>query len=183
MTCAFTAMQFALKVHTGQTRKYVGTPYSDHLAEVAGIVATVSRDPNDIAIAWLHDCVEDSNILYMELRELFGKEIAAGVLMLSDLEEGNRRERKEQSCRRLALAPANIQTIKCADLISNTRSIVDHDPNFAAVYLREKQALLAVMTAADRRLHGLATQIAEASLEKLALLREKTVSADCNASF
>jgi hypothetical protein len=48
-----------------------------------------------------------------------------------------------------AAAPAAAQTIKVADLISNTRSIVAHDPGFAKVYLEEKRMLLEVLTKAD----------------------------------
>ena len=57
---------------------------------------------------------------------------------------------------RLGNAPGWVQTIKCADLISNTSSIVMHDPKFAAVYLEEKRLLLARLTYADQRLLALA---------------------------
>jgi GTP diphosphokinase / guanosine-3',5'-bis(diphosphate) 3'-diphosphatase len=78
------------------------------------------------------------------------------VLMLSDLETGNRAARKTASRERLALAEGWVQTIKVADLISNTGSIVIHDPDFARVYLREKRLLIDVMVDADRRLRALA---------------------------
>ncbi len=81
-------------------------------------------------------------------------------LILSDLEEGNRATRKCLSCERLAAAPGWVQTIKCADLISNTSSIVLHDPDFAKVYSREKRELLAVLTKADRRLWDIANSMA-----------------------
>ena len=37
-------------------------------------------------------------------------------------------------------------TIKLADLIDNTKSIVAYDPNFARVYMKEKAELIAGMT-------------------------------------
>lgn len=40
---AFKAMAFAREVHAKQRRKYTNNPYADHLAEVAGIVSTVSN--------------------------------------------------------------------------------------------------------------------------------------------
>jgi hypothetical protein len=40
-----------------------------------------------------------------------------------------------------------------ADLIDNTKSIVEFDPNFAIVYLKEKQLLLEVLTKGDATLH------------------------------
>lgn len=155
-TLAFDAMMFAREVHKDQVRKYTGNPYADHLAEVAGIVATVTDQPEAIAAAWLHDSVEDCNIPLAAIEQLFGFQVALIVSGLSDVERGNRTERKRLSRERLAACSGLIQTIKCADLISNTSSIVKHDPKFAEVYLQEKHDLLAVMTKADRRLWELA---------------------------
>lgn len=128
MSLAYKAMVFAREVHKDQVRKYTGNAYTDHLGEVAGIVATVSNNykfsEEMIAIAWLHDCIEDQGILYEDLVNEFGVVIANGVLQLSDLEQGTRAERKRLSRERLAKAPPEIQTIKYADLISNTSSIV-----------------------------------------------------------
>lgn len=156
---AYQAMMFAREVHVAQRRKYTNNPYTDHLAEVAGIVATVA--PPDFAdmmasVAWLHDCVEDQGVTVPSLRAAFGDAVADGVRLLSDLEKGNREERKAMSRDRLANAPGWVQTIKCADLISNTSSIVMHDPKFAAVYLEEKRLLLARLTGADQRVLALA---------------------------
>lgn len=163
MTLAYRAMEFAREVHKEQRRKYTGNPYVDHLAEVAGIAASVSYPSTDfvpvdavLAVCWLHDCVEDQGISYEFLCNHFGVLIAGGVLLLSDLEKGNRAERKQLARERLARAPGWVQTIKVADLISNTSSIVEHDPDFAVVYLKEKQQLLDVLTAADERLVAIA---------------------------
>lgn len=160
---AFEAMTFARKVHAGQVRKYTGNPYADHLAEVAGIVATVAGDlchsqEHMTAVAWLHDCVEDQGVGAQELADEFGVIVQFGVMALSDLETGNRAERKAASRARLAAAPGWVQTIKCADLISNTSSIVKHDPKFAVTYLEEKRLLLDVLTKADPRLLGMARE-------------------------
>lgn len=164
MSIAFKAMQFAREVHAGQKRKYTGNPYTDHLAEVAGIVSTVggpdARVINQmVAVAWLHDCVEDQGVDERELHAKFGIEIARGVMWLSDLEVGNRAERKAASRARLANAPWWVQTIKYADIISNTSSIVMHDPKFAVKYLEEKRMLLDVMNAGDARLYEMARSL------------------------
>lgn len=164
---AFEAMQFARYAHANQVRKYTGNPYSDHLAEVAGIVATVpeaaSLDDQRpvttdemISVAWLHDCIEDQGVDQLVLLRLFGENVRFGVVLLSDFETGNRAQRKAASCERLAQAPAWVQTIKCADLISNTASIVKHDPKFAQVYLQEKRALLQAMDKSHPGLRDLA---------------------------
>jgi (p)ppGpp synthase/HD superfamily hydrolase len=159
------AMAFACEKHRTQRRKYTGNPYSDHLAEVAGIVSIVLSSstireseyhPNEIlAIAWLHDCMEDQAVTIEELYTRFGRLVADGVHWLSELEPisvGNRAVRKAITRTRLAKAPAVIQTIKVADLISNTSSIVSHDPRFAVVYLEERRLLLDVLAQAHPQL-------------------------------
>jgi (p)ppGpp synthase/HD superfamily hydrolase len=158
MSIAFRAMLFAREIHAGQRRKYTNNPYFDHLAEVAGITATaITWDPA-LAVAWLHDCMEDQGIGAEFLADRFGKEVADGVVWLSDMELGDRKTRKSLSRDRLSQAPAWIQTIKCADLISNTSSIVLHDPKFSVVYLEEKRLLLDVMAKADDGLREMAYQ-------------------------
>lgn len=166
MGIAYEAMIFARQAHRAQQRKYTGNPYSDHLAEVAGIVATIARDDEEddpfidsermIAVAWLHDCIEDQGVTAYDLAQQFGLVVMAGVSALSDMEQGNRAERKAASRIRLASAPGWVQSIKCADLISNTSSIVMHDPKFAVTYLEEKRLLLDVLTKADPRLLAMA---------------------------
>ncbi len=79
--------------------------------------------------------------------------------MLSDMETGNRAQRKAASRIRLGNAPGWVQTIKCADLISNTSSIVMHDPKFAVTYLEEKRLLLEALTKANTRLLAMAKTV------------------------
>lgn len=161
MSLAYEAMMFAREAHKDQKRKYTGAPYFTHLAEVAGIVAaspSAFHWQAAIATAWLHDSMEDQGVTIHQLAGLFGPVVSDGVLMLSDLETGNRAERKAASRLRLSEAAGWIQTIKCADLISNTSSIVMHDPKFAVTYLEEKRLLLAVMTKADPRLRKIALE-------------------------
>lgn len=168
MSLAFKAMQFAREAHKDQVRKYTGNPYVDHLAEVAGIVAALGWFDGEVhptivtAVAWLHDCVEDQGVSIEALMDQFDHLITHGVMLLSDIETGNRAERKRLSRDRLARAPGWVQTIKCADLISNTSSIVKHDPKFAVTYLEEKRLLLDVMTKADPRLVEIARKQTEA---------------------
>lgn len=169
MTLAFHAMEFARKVHANQRRKYTNAPYFDHLAEVVGIVSTVAAHAKEavavdeiLSTAWLHDCVEDQGVSKTLLMAEFGAVVVRGVMLLSDLEEGNRATRKRLSRERLAAAPGWVQSIKCADLISNMGSIVQYDSAFAKMYLEEKRLLLEVLTKADRRLWEIANQLSKA---------------------
>lgn len=170
MTVQYKAMLFARDAHKDQVRKYSGDPYSNHLAEVAGILATVTHDPTSIAVAWLHDTIEDCGVTREVLQANFGYLTALAVEQLSDLETGNRAQRKAASRARLSQAPGWVQTIKCADMISNTSSIVSHDPKFAKTYLAEKKAMLAVLDRADPLLLKLANDQCDAGLAALAAM-------------
>jgi (p)ppGpp synthase/HD superfamily hydrolase len=149
------AQVYAMAAHAavGQKRKYTGEPYIVHPAEVAKIVAGVpGSTPNMVAAAWLHDVVEDTGCTYNDIHMGFGTDIATLVGWLTDVskpEDGPRWFRKKMDREHTAAAPAEAQTIKLADLISNTKSIVAHDKKFAKVYLEEKRLLLDVMTRGD----------------------------------
>ena len=154
MTMVERARVFATAAHAavGQTRKYTFEPYIVHPAEVASIVATVPHTEAMIAAAWLHDTVEDTGVTIEVIRAEFGAEVAELVGWLTDVsrpEHGNRAHRKALDRAHSAMAPAEAQTVKLADLIANTRSIVAHDKAFAKTYLEEKRLLLAVMTKGD----------------------------------
>lgn len=146
---------FATAAHAaiGQKRKYTGEDYIVHPAEVATIVMSVpGRTDEMVAAAWLHDTVEDTEITILKIRDNFGEKVALLVAWLTDvsnLEDGNRAVRKEIDRRHTFCASAEAKTVKLADLISNTKSITEYDPNFAKVYMREKEALLNVLHEGD----------------------------------
>ena len=155
MTLIEKARAFATAAHAavGQLRKYTFEPYIVHPAEVAALVATVpGHTPEMIAAAWLHDTVEDTGVTSELIRKESGDEVAELVGWLTDVsrpDHGNRAARKAVDRAHTAGAPAAAQTIKLADLIANTRSIMQHDEKFAVTYLAEKRMLLEVMTKGD----------------------------------
>jgi (p)ppGpp synthase/HD superfamily hydrolase len=158
------AQVYAMAAHAavGQKRKYTNEPYIVHPAEVAKIVAGVpGSTPDMVAAAWLHDVVEDTGCTFTDIHMAFGIDIATLVGWLTDVskpEDGNRAHRKAMDRAHTAGAPAEAQTIKLADLISNSRSIMAHDPEFAKVYLAEKRLLLEVLTKGDPGLHARASE-------------------------
>lgn len=154
---------FAVAAHcaVGQLRKYTAEPYWVHPAEVVSILKTRPHDPEMIAAAWLHDVVEDTGVTIEVIRAEFGSKVSDLVGWLTDVsrpDHGNRAARKAVDRAHTAAAPAEAQTIKLCDLISNTKSIVEHDPEFAKVYLKEKQLLLEVLTKGDPVLYNRASK-------------------------
>ena len=151
------ARVFAIAAHTavGQKRKYTNSEYWLHPAEVAEIVKTVSHTDEMLAAAWLHDVVEDTKVENRVIFAMFGREVADLVCWLTDTscaKHGNRAARKAVDRAHIAAAPPEVKTIKLADLIHNTATIVEYDPDFAKVYLKEKSLLLEVLKEGDSNL-------------------------------
>jgi (p)ppGpp synthase/HD superfamily hydrolase len=166
------ARAFAIEAHSAinHKRKYTGDDYIVHPREVAAIVATVPHTDEMLAAAWLHDTVEDTGVAIETIRAEFGPIVAMYVADLTDVSTpdlGNRAVRKAIDLAHTAEACADAKTIKLADLLSNTASIVEHDPGFARVYLKEKAAMLEVMTEGDATLLARAKATLSAGLAKL----------------
>lgn len=81
--------------------------------------------------------------------------------------DGNRVIRKGIDRLHLKNASNAGQSIKLADLISNSQSIVKYDQNFAKVYLEEKEKLLEVLVKGDVSLYSLAIKILRESKNQL----------------
>lgn len=172
------ALAFAAAAHEGQKRKYTGEDYIRHPIEVVDILRWhFPRDDEMLAAAALHDVVEDTAMTHKDIRQNFPESVALMVADLTDQfidpSDGNRALRKALETRRLSFCEWRSQTIKVADLISNTKSIVAHDPKFAVTYLREKQALLDALTKASEPLRKRALREVAENGWRLTLAQEK----------
>ena len=142
------AKDFARLAHAGQVRKYTGESYIFHPLEVAEIVSEYTDDEDVIIAAIHHDLLEDTKVLVLDIYERFGGRVTEFVEELTDFYTSeifpnqNRAWRKAQEAARIATISNESKLIKMADLFSNTKSIVEHDPNFARVYLREKTVVM-----------------------------------------
>jgi (p)ppGpp synthase/HD superfamily hydrolase len=142
------ALEFATLAHGVQKRKYTGVPYIVHPIEVMEIVKTVPHDDEMLAAALLHDVVEDTDVTIEEIVDAFGDDVASLVADLTDVskpEDGNRKLRKGLDRDHSAASSSRAQTVKLADLISNSADILVNDPKFAKVFLAEKELLLEVL--------------------------------------
>lgn len=151
------AVTFATAAHAavGQRRKYTDEPYIVHPRAVAELVAEAGGTPEMICAAWLHDVVEDTQCALTDIRSMFGSTVGDYVGYLSDMStpaDGNRTHRKGLERERLAQACPEVKTIKLADLIDNTSSITQHDPEFAKVYMAEKKELIWCLKEGDHTL-------------------------------
>lgn len=82
------AMQIALGEHNGQM--YGDKDYSYHLASVVDkckeLYESCDDAENIIALAWLHDIIEDTFVNYTMLNYWFGTEIADAVVSVTKVE-------------------------------------------------------------------------------------------------
>lgn len=158
------ARDFAAARHgaKGQKRKHTGEDYIVHPEAVAAMVERAGGTADQIAAAWLHDTVEDTETTVEEIRALFGNPVADLVEAVTDVsrpEHGNRRIRKAMDRDHLAKASPEAKMIKLADMIDNSASIIDHNPSFARVYIREKAELLPVLKEGSAALWQRASEI------------------------
>lgn len=155
------ASLFAGRAHAsiGRRRKYTNEPYIDHPVAVAELVRSVPHSAEMIMAAYLHDTVEDTPITLADIDREFGSTVCNYVGMLTDVsrpDDGNRQQRKEIDRQHTARAQPAAKTIKLADIIDNARSITEHDPEFAATYLVEQEALMDVLIEGDKSLYLIA---------------------------
>ena len=146
-------LDFAVKAHNGQTRKYTGEDYIVHPMAVADMVERHGGSEVQVCAALLHDVVEDTTVTFDDIRDNFGGDIAIMVRWLTDTSmpsDGNRRIRKGIDAKRLAEAPAEAQFVKLADLIDNSSTIFRFDKPFSKQFHKEMTHLVEVMT----KVHG-----------------------------
>lgn len=140
------AKTFSARKHGQQRRKYDGALYTTHLDAVVAILERHDiTEPVVLAAAYLHDTVEKTDTSVREIIDLFGTEVAKLVYWLTDDDRGDRKVRKLMSAWRLSRAPWEAKLIKLADLVENTRHIVEYDAEAAPRYILEKKQTMWMM--------------------------------------
>jgi guanosine-3',5'-bis(diphosphate) 3'-pyrophosphohydrolase len=125
------AMEFAAEKHRSQTRKdAANTPYINHPISLAHLLADVGgiTDANVIAAALLHDTVEDTDATVEDIEELFGKEIMAIVMEVTDDKSLPSPERKRLQIENAAHISQEAKSVKLADKICNLQDMLERPP-------------------------------------------------------
>ena len=140
------AARFAAKAHEGKMRKGSEIPYIVHPLETAVIVSRMTEDPELISAALLHDVLEDTEVTFEELSELFGKRVADLVAAESEDNRKTWKERKHATIERLASASREEKLLCLADKLSNLRSTT-------ADYLLKGEAVWLKFRMRDKKEH------------------------------
>ena len=126
------AYVYAMQKH-GHQRRASGDPYFSHPLEVAAILTDMHLDEATIAVALLHDTIEDTTATRQEIDELFGPEfgkLVEGLTKLKKLDLVSKKAEQAENLRKLLLAiseDVRVLLVKLADRLHNMRTL-DHVP-------------------------------------------------------
>lgn len=122
------AYVYAMQKH-GDQKRASGDPYFSHPLEVAAILTEMRLDEETIAVALLHDTIEDTTATRREINELFGDNIGAlveGLTKLKRLDLVSKKTEQAENLRKLLLAIAEdvrVLLVKLADRLHNMRTL------------------------------------------------------------
>jgi (p)ppGpp synthase/HD superfamily hydrolase len=129
------ARALALRAHRTQRRKANGSPYFTHLEAVAALLDAHGYDDDvSLAVAYLHDLLEDQPAHAHELVTTMPASVVSSVKVLSEQKTdgaGMRLPKKERFNGYLAGLSAESDVVaralpvSCADRIHNTLSVVE----------------------------------------------------------
>ena len=186
------AYVYAMQKHGAQKRAS-GDPYFSHPLEVAAILTDLRLDDSSIAVALLHDTIEDTAATRDEIDSLFGPSIGRlveGVTKLQRLELVSREAQQAENLRKLLLAVAEdirVLLVKLADRLHNMRTI-QHMPEEKRARIAEETMEIYAPLAGRMGIQGIRDELEdhsfrilnpeayEAIASKLNGLREKSGS-------
>lgn len=118
------AMEFAAKYHNGMRKDGI-TPEFYHQLSIAGYIRTLGllHPEETMAVAFLHDIVEDYNVSISELERRFGKQVSFAVSLLSKKKDGYTIENAPYYLNICNNPIASI--VKGADRIHNFQTMID----------------------------------------------------------
>jgi len=127
------AYVYAMQKH-GQQKRASGDPYISHPLEVAAILTEMRLDESTIAVALLHDTIEDTTATRAEIDELFGEDIGAlveGLTKIKKLDLVSKKAKQAENLRKLLLAISDdvrVLLVKLADRLHNMRTLNHMSP-------------------------------------------------------
>lgn len=122
------AYVYAMQKH-GSQKRASGDPYFSHPLEVAAILTDMHLDEATIAVALLHDTIEDTTATRAEIDDIFGPEIGKlveGLTKLKKLDLVSKKAIQAENLRKLLIAiseDVRVLLVKLADRLHNMRTL------------------------------------------------------------
>ena len=125
------AVAFAADKHRNQRRKDAdASPYINHPIALANVLAN-EGGITDVAVlcaAVLHDTIEDTETTSEELTAMFGRQVTAIVLDVTDDKSLDKHVRKQRQIEHAPRSSNEAKLVKLADKICNLRDILASPP-------------------------------------------------------
>ena len=165
------AYVYAMQKHGKQTRAS-GDPYISHPLEVAAILTEMKMDESTIAVALLHDTIEDTSATRQEIDELFGEDIGRlveGLTKIKKLDLVTKRAKQAENLRKLLLAISDdvrVLLVKLADRLHNMRTL-EHVPEPKRARIAEETMDIYAPLAGRMGMHDMREELEELSFMNL----------------
>jgi guanosine-3',5'-bis(diphosphate) 3'-pyrophosphohydrolase len=125
------ALAFAAEKHRRQQRKDAdGSPYINHPIALSYVLTNEGGvfDSAVLCAALLHDTIEDTDTSEHELTMVFGADIAAIVVEVTDDKSLDKHVRKQRQIEHAAHLSSGAKLVKLADKICNLRDLLASPP-------------------------------------------------------
>jgi guanosine-3',5'-bis(diphosphate) 3'-pyrophosphohydrolase len=159
------AYVYAMQKH-GNQKRASGDPYFSHPLEVAAILTEMHMDEATIAVALLHDTIEDTTATRAEIDELFGPEmgkLVEGLTKLKKLDLVSKKAEQAENLRKLLLAiseDVRVLLVKLADRLHNMRTL-DHVPEAKRLRIAEETMDIYAPLAGRMGMQGMREELEE----------------------
>ncbi|WP_269932291.1 RelA/SpoT family protein [Aminobacter sp. HY435] len=159
------AYVYAMQKH-GHQRRASGDPYFSHPLEVAAILTDMHLDEATIAVALLHDTIEDTSATRAEIDELFGPDIGRlveGLTKLKKLDLVSKKAEQAENLRKLLLAiseDVRVLLVKLADRLHNMRTL-HHVPESKRLRIAEETMDIYAPLAGRMGMQGMREELEE----------------------
>ncbi len=159
------AYVYAMQKH-GHQKRASGDPYFSHPLEVAAILTDMHMDEATIAVALLHDTIEDTTATRAEIDELFGPELGKlveGLTKIKKLDLVSKKAEQAENLRKLLLAiseDVRVLLVKLADRLHNMRTL-DHVPQEKRLRIAEETMEIYAPLAGRMGMQGMREELEE----------------------
>ncbi|MER2537330.1 MAG: bifunctional (p)ppGpp synthetase/guanosine-3',5'-bis(diphosphate) 3'-pyrophosphohydrolase [Rhizobiaceae bacterium] len=174
------AYVYAMQKH-GHQKRASGDPYFSHPLEVAAILTDMHLDEATIAVALLHDTIEDTTATRQEIDELFGPDMGRlvdGLTKLKKLDLVSKKAVQAENLRKLLLAIAEdvrVLLVKLADRLHNMRTL-GHMPRDKRLRIAEETMEIYAPLAGRMGMQGMREELEELAFHTINPDAYKTVT-------